>query len=108
MADLDLPTFEITSGLSGVEMNISDKDLNSKEVALSYAVKMFLTKGMDTEQIIFKTYSRGLNINDIISIVLPEYRIPKDLTRNRLIVREIKVDYSGAKAVDVITGVRYD
>lgn len=107
MAD-ELKTFIITSGHEGAEFSVSDKDLNSIEVARGYAIKMLLTRDMDIQTITFKTYSRGLDINDIVSIVLPEYNIPNDITKNRIIVTEVATEYVGAKALDTIKGIRYD
>ena len=92
----------------GTEHTVSDKDLNSQESALGYAKKEFLNNGMDIQTIIFQTYARGLNINDVVAIVLPNYKIPIDLTKNRVIVTEITTEYLGAKALDTITGIRYD
>ena len=92
----------------GENHSVSDKDLNSQEAALGYAKKEFLNNGMDIQSITFQTYARGLNVNDIISIVLPEYKIPIDLTKNRVIVTEIETQYIGAKALDTIKAIRYD
>lgn len=103
-----LPSYMITFNVDGAEHIVTDKDLNSEESANGYAIAMFLSEGMDNQKVTFQTYSRGLNINDIISIYLPEYKIPIDLTKNKFIIREINTSYVGAKTLDTIVGVRYD
>ena len=103
-----LPSFKFVFNEEGVEQIVSDKDLNSLEAAEGFANKEFLLNAHDMQTITFKTYARGLNINDVISIILPEYKIPIDRTKNRLIVTEISTEYVGAKTLDIIKGVRYD
>ena len=103
-----LPSFRFVFIEDGIEQNVSDKDINSHASAEGYAKAEFLRNGMDVQTVDFKTYSRGLNINDIISVILPEYKIPIDLTKNRLIVVEISTEYSGAKTFDSIKAIRYD
>ena len=103
-----LPSFKFTFIENGKEQIVSDKDLNSQESAEGYANKQFLEEGMSKQTITFKTYSRGLNMNDIISIILPDYKIPIDLTKNRLIIKEIATEYIGAKTLDTIKAIRYD
>ena len=103
-----LPSFRFVFVKDSKEQSVSDKDLNSKEAAEGFAKKEFLKNGMDTQEITFKTYARGLNMNDVISIILPEYKIPIDLTKNRLIVRDVVSEYVGAKTLDTIKAIRYD
>lgn len=103
-----LTPFRFTYNINGSTKSISDKDLNSIESATGYATKEFLLNGTDVQTVTFQTYARGLNVNDIISIILPEYKIPVNLTKNAFIVRKIVTLYVGAKALDTITGVRYD
>ena len=103
-----MPSFKFIFNEDGIEQFVSDKDLNSQESAEGFALKEFLENGMSKQTITFKTYARGLDMNDIISIILPEYKIPIDLTKNRLIVKEVSTEYIGAKTLDTIKAVRYD
>ncbi len=103
-----LPSFRFIYNSDGITKSISDKDLNSKESAEGHAKKLFLEMGNDIESVTVKTYSRGLRLNDVISVMLPEYKIPKDLTKNKFIVRKVITEYKGATTYDTIIGVRYD
>ena len=103
-----LPSFVFTFDADGETHTVSDKDLNSEEAVHSYAVKKFLTEGMDIQTIVVKSYPRVLNINDIISISLPEYKIPIDLSKHRFIVTSKIGEYKGGISTESITGVRYD
>lgn len=103
-----LPSFKMTFDIEGSEHTVTDKDLNSEEAVLGYATAIFLTEGTNNQKVTFQTYSRGLNVNDIIKINLPDYKIPVDLTHDRFIIKEITTSYEGAKTVDNIVGVRYD
>jgi len=103
-----LPSFKFTYNPEGLEKIVNDKDLNSEESALGYAKKEFLYSGTDNQTITFKTYARGLHLNSIITLSLPEYAIPIDLTKHRFIVTGVSTEVIGAKNVDMITGVRYD
>lgn len=107
MAD-NIPSYVVVLDPDGTTQSVSDKDLNSEEAVEYYAIKEYLENGTDNETITFTTYSRGLDVNDIVSVMFPEYKIPRDLTKNRIIIRKVKVSYVGAKALDTITGVRYD
>ncbi len=103
-----LPSFRFVFNANGVLENVSDKDLNSLEAAKGYSNRQFLISGNDVQTTVCKTFSRGLRMNDIIQILLPEYKIPIDMTKNLFIVRKVVTEYSGAKTFDTITGVRYD
>lgn len=103
-----LEPFEFIFNASGLEKSVTDKDLNSESAALGYATKEFLENGCNVQTVTFQTYARGLNVNDIISIILPQYKIPVDLSKHRFIITGITTEYNGAKTTDVIKGVRYD
>lgn len=103
-----LVPFKFTFDENGLEQTISDKDLNSESACTGYARKEFMENGMDVQEVTFSTYSRGLNINDIVSIVLPDYNIPVNLSKNNFIVMDIVTSMVGAKMLDTIKGVRYD
>ncbi len=107
MAD-NLQTFIIIFNENGQEIKVSDKDINSENVAVGYAKKVYMENGMDLQSIQFGTYARGLNADDIISVILPEYNVPKDLTKSRFVIKEIRTEYIGKTAYDTITGERYD
>lgn len=103
-----LPSFRFVYNEDGLENTVTDKDLNSEEACIGYANREFLLNGTDIQTISFTTYARGLSLNGIVTIVLPEYNIPVDLSKNKFIVKEVQSDYIGSRSVDLIKGVRYD
>lgn len=96
------------SGINAQKKAITSDDILDEEIARIRAKAELLEFATDKQEVTFKTYYVHANINDIISISAPDYRIPKDLSSDRFLIKSIKSTFSGAKATTEIKAVRYD
>jgi len=100
-------------GVRKIEKEAKDKSiieplLNNEESAKLRAISEFLNSGFDKQVVEFETYFVDLKINDVIIISAPDFRVPKDLTKNKFIVKKITHYYKLAKLTTKIKAIRYD
>ena len=93
---------------TGTIKEIHEQLLNTQQSAKNRAVAEFLTQGMLKQEIEFETYFSDLNINDIISIYAPKKRIPKDLSKDRFIVKKVIHNFKDGVIKSTIKAERYD
>ena len=96
------------SGINAKKKSINSIDILNEDIARLRADAEFLEYATDRQEVTFRTYYMHANINDVISISAPDYRIPKDLSKDRFLIKSIKSTFVGAKATMEIKAVRYD
>ena len=99
-------TYEIDR--KGESKEVSDALITTEEIALTRATAEFLEYGYDKQTVEFTTHFSPLKINDIISIYAPNYRIPKDLKKDRFIVKKVTHLFQDGVIKTKLKGVRYD
>jgi len=94
---------------NGESKEINDNFIVDETTAEKRAIAEFLEFGYDKQEIEFTTYFVDLKINDIIKVSAPDYRVPKELNKDRFIIKNIK-HYISAKGYikTKIKAVRYD
>ena len=92
----------------GEEKEIFESYIANDSSAQLRAIAEFLENGYDKQEVEFETYFIDLDINDIISIYAPSYRIPAELNKDRFIVKSISHIYQEGKLKSKIKAVRYD
>ena len=92
----------------GSTKEINDNFIIDEVTAEKRAIAEFLECGYDKQEVEFTTYFSPLKINDIISIYAPDYRIPKELNKDRFIVKNIKHYFKNGYLKTKIKAVRYD
>ena len=93
---------------SGESKEINESYLVDETSAENRAKAEFLEYGYDKQIVEFETYFSDVNINDIISIYAPSYRIPAELNKDRFIVKSISHIYQAGQLKSKIKAVRYD
>jgi len=93
---------------SGGSKEITDSFIINEDIARLRAISEFLEFGYDRQEVEFITYFSPLKINDIIEFYAPSYRIPKDLTKTRFIVKKITHYFKDGVIKTKIKAVRYD
>jgi len=92
----------------GESKEINEPLISNETIANTRAVAEFLEYGYDKQTVEFTTYFAPLKINSIISIYAPDYRIPKDLTKDRFIVRKLTHLFKNGVVKTKVKAVRYD
>jgi len=104
-----LKAFTFTlEGANGDVKEILSPLLTTEESAKNRAIAELLEYGTLKQEVEFTTYFTDLKVNDIISIYAPKYRIPKDLTKDRFIVKSVTHNFADGYAKTTIKAVRYD
>jgi len=98
--------FEI--GRKGESKEITDNFITNETIAALRATSEFLENGYNKQEVEFSTYFAPLKINNIIEVYAPTYRIPKDLTKTRFIVKKITHYFKDGVIKTKIKAVRYD
>ena len=98
--------FKIDKNLK--EREIKEPFLKNEESAKLRIIREFLNAGFDKQIVEFETYFVDLKINDVITISAPEFRIPKELNKDKFIVKKVTHYYKFAKLTTKIKAVRYD
>ena len=93
---------------SGESKEINESFLVDETSAKNRAKAEFLEYGYDKQVVEFETYFSDININDIIVVYAPSYRIPAELNKDRFIVKSISHIYQEGKLKSKIKAVRYD
>lgn len=107
--DQNLPSFSFElQGVKGEAKNISEPLIRDEEAAQRRAIAEFINGGLDKQEVEFETYFVDLKINDVISLYAPKKRIPKDLTKDRFIAKEITHIFSDGYLKTKIRAERYD
>ena len=92
----------------GESKEITDSFIINEEIATLRAISEFLEFGYDKQEVEFVTYFAPLKINDVIEIYAPSYRIPKDLTKKRFIIKGITHYFNSGYINTKIKAIRYD
>jgi len=92
----------------GDTKEITEPFIIDEVTAEKRAIAEFLEFGYDKQEVEFTTYFAPLKINDIISVYAPDYRIPKELNKDRFIVKNIKHYFKSGYLKTKIKAVRYD
>jgi len=98
--------FEIEK--AGKTKEISSPYITTNITAGRRATAEFLEYGYDKQTVEFTTFFSPLKLNEIISISAPEIRIPKDLDKDRFIVKNVKHSFSSGYMKTTIKAIRYD
>jgi hypothetical protein len=93
-----------------------DRDGESKEVKDSFiinediAIKRATAEMLESkkQEVEFSTFFIPLRINDIISISAPSKRIPKELNKDRFIVKEVTHYFKAGYIRTKIKALRYE
>ena len=86
---------------------IRDEFIVNEDIALKRAIAEFLEFG-EKQEVEFITYFAPLKINDIIKISAPTKRIPKELNKDRFIIKNIRHYFKNGVIKTKIKAVRYD
>ena len=92
----------------GKVKEIFDNNIIDENTALLRANAEMLEFGLDKQTVTFSTFYTHIGVGDIIKISAPDYRVPKELNKDRFIIKSIKSTFIGAKAKNEIKAVRYD
>jgi len=92
----------------GESKEINDSLIANETIATLRATSEFLEYGYDKQEVEFSTYFAPLKINDIIEVYAPTYRIPRDLTKTKFIVKKITHYFKDGVIKTKIKAVRYD
>jgi len=98
--------FEINR--SGEVKKVVNQFIINENIAKLRAIAEFLENGYDKQIVEFETYFVDVNINDIISIYAPNFRVPAELNKNRFIVKNVKHYFKNSELKTRIKAVRYD
>ena len=92
----------------GSFISIDDERIISEDIADKIARAEFLENGYTNQIVEFTTDFTDLKINDIISIYAPSYRIPRELNKDRFIVKRVEHIFQNGFLKSRIKAVRYD
>ena len=99
----------VLDGLTnGGIMAINDERVLNETIAEKIARAEFLDNGYTNQVVEFTTDFTDLQINDIISIYAPTYRIPRELNKDRFIVKRVEHIFQDGFIKSRIKAVRYD
>lgn len=93
---------------NGGVLTVNDERIINEEIADKIARAEFLENGYINQVVEFTTDFTDLKINDIISIYAPTYRIPKELNKDRFIVKKVNHIFEDGFIKTVIRALRYD
>ena len=93
---------------NGKEQIINDERIINEEIADKIARAEFLENGYINQVVEFTTDFVDLKINDIISVYAPSYRIPRELNKDRFIVKRVEHIFQDGYLKTKIRAVRYD
>ena len=99
-------TYELNK--QGKAKEINSPYIINDSIAQKRATAEFLEYGYDKQTVEFTTLFNPLKLNEIISISAPEMRIPKELNKDRFIVKNIKHSFSSGYMKTTIKAIRYD
>ena len=100
--------YELDGLNNGGTLTINDERIITEEIADIIARAEFLENGYINQVVEFTTDFNDLKINDIISIYAPTYRIPRELNKDRFIVKRIEHIFQDGFIKSRIKAVRYD
>ena len=87
---------------------ISEPLITDDTVATLRVKAEFLEYGYDKQEVDFTTYFTPLKINSIIKIYAPNYRIPKNLEKDRFIVKKVTHTFKDGIIKTKLKAIRYD
>jgi len=93
---------------NGISKEIQEPLITTDAIATARATAEFLEYGYDKQTVEFTTFFSPLKLNEIISISAPEMRIPKDLDKDRFIVKNVKHSFSSGYMKTTVKAIRYD
>ena len=93
---------------NGREQVINNEKITNEVIAEKVARAIFLENGYINQVVEFTTDFTDLKINDIISIYAPTYRIPRELNKDRFIVKRVEHIFQDGFIKSRIKAVRYD
>ena len=100
--------YELEDLTDGGVLSITDDRVLNETIADKIARAEFLENGYINQVVEFTTDFIDLKINDIISIYAPTYRIPRELNKDRFIVKRIEHIFQDGFIKSRIKAVRYD
>ena len=101
-------TFILDGLQNGSEIVINDANITTMELATAIAKAKFLEEGYINQVVEFVTDFVDININDIISVQAPSRRIPRELNKDRFIVKRVEHIFQNGALKTKIQAVRYD
>ncbi len=100
-------TFELDGASGGVNV-IEDERITSETLAYLIAEAELLENGYVAQTVEFTTSFADVAVGDIIVISAPTFRIPKELNKDRFIVKRVEHIIQNGAIKTKITAVRYD
>ena len=85
---------------------IEENLITNELLAQKRAIAEFLDS--NKQEIEFSTYFVDIKINDIIKVSAPTFRVPKELNKDRFIIKNIKHYFKNGYLKTKIKAVRYD
>ena len=87
---------------------IHDARIINEQMADERGKAELLEHGYKKQVVEFTTILSHVNINDIIAISAPSFRVPKELNKNRFIVKSVEHSITPGSIITKISAVRYD
>ena len=103
-----LQQFSFSYGSNEDSLDITESLINNGATAKKRAITEFIQHGMKTQSITFTTYFIDLHINDIIKLTVPEKRIPRELNKDRFIVKKVTHNIGEDAITTTLKVERYD
>ena len=103
-----LQQFSFSYGDSKGILNITEPLINTEGQATRRAMSEFIKHAMKTQSVTFTTFFTDLHINDIIALKVPEKRIPRELNKDRFIVKKVTHNIDTDAITTTLEVERYD
>ena len=100
--------FSFSYGDSQKILNISEPLLNTETLARLRAISEFIKQGMKKQTVTFTMFFVDLHINDILKLSVPERRIPRELNKDRFIVKKVTHNITSNSITTTLEVERYD
>ena len=100
--------FSFSYGDSDKILNINEPLINTEELGRYRAITEFIKNAMKTQSVTFTVFFVDLHINDIIILTVPEKRIPRELNKDRFIVKKVTHNIGDDAITTTLKVERYD
>ncbi len=92
----------------GITKEITEPLLSNETSSKLRAIQEILDFGYENEIVEFETYFVDLKINDVIKISAPTFRIPRELNKDKFIVKKITHYFKLGEFRSKVKAIRYE
>ena len=97
-----------TRDVEGVSKEIQEHRIINEDTARERAKAEFLENSYTRQNVTFTVSYADVEINDIISVYAPSFRVPSDLKKDKFIVKKVKHSVKDGALRTTIEALRYD